>query len=202
MQFDVGARRGGRIESLDGLFDGREVFGKVAHRERLKLRVGRNRRALETAEKWPQYSGQVVHIAVINRKNLTLKALLGDEIVFGLCLRGWGRLLGRTNAELTISRNQATAVRAFFISLSMKPYLQKFWLDAFGRFVWRTFVGLDGCENQMMRMFGSLVCISTLRVFSEVAEVLERVPSVLLENTWADLLGPRAPARLLGCHDV
>ena len=40
---------GGRIEPLEGLFDGREVFGKVAHREGLELRVGRNRRALETA---------------------------------------------------------------------------------------------------------------------------------------------------------
>src|SRR5688500_13914824 len=93
MQFYVGAWRGRCIKSLDGLFDSRDVFGKVTHRDRLKLLVGGNRSPSDSAEEWPQHRNKVVFIAVIYRKDFALKYFLGDQVPLRLGLGGWSRLL-------------------------------------------------------------------------------------------------------------
>jgi hypothetical protein len=41
---------------------------------------------------------------------------------------------------------------------------------------------VDGCENQMMRTFGSFVCISSLRVLGAVTEALADFGGSTFEN--------------------
>src|SRR5687767_10034423 len=92
VQLDIRARRGGRVEPLEGLFHCRQVFGKVANRQGFKFIVRRDRRAFEATTELLQYAGETVRVAVLNFEDFTLEAFFRDEVV-ARGRRPGGRLL-------------------------------------------------------------------------------------------------------------
>src|SRR5688500_3404749 len=81
VQLDIRARRGGRVESLEGLFHGHQVFGKVANCQRLKLIAGRDRRAFEATAELLQYAGETVSVTVLDLEDPALEPFFSNEII-------------------------------------------------------------------------------------------------------------------------
>jgi hypothetical protein len=80
-ELDVGARRLGHVEALDGLFDDGEVLGEVAHGDGLELVVDGHRRAAEAAAQRAEHAVEQIRVAVLEFKNPTAEALLADRVV-------------------------------------------------------------------------------------------------------------------------
>src|SRR5215813_1436756 len=81
MQLNVRARRRRCIEPLNRLFNGSQVFGKVADRDRPELSARRDGRTFEATGKSAEYISQTTRVAILNFEYLALEILLCDIVV-------------------------------------------------------------------------------------------------------------------------